>query len=119
MKWWKTPEDGFYSSPTTLGTTSSSTTARANSWRVGDLPIPELFQEFIEKRIHIALVVDDYGAVGALVTMEDIIETLLDLEIMDESDHVEDLQLLARKNWEQRAKRLGLDVEASPEQAGE
>lgn len=40
--------------------------------------------------------------------MEDIIETLLGLEIMDESDSVEDMQVLARKNWERRAKRLGL-----------
>ena len=40
--------------------------------------------------------------------MEDVIETLLGLEIMDESDNVADLQLMARKSWEQRAKRLGL-----------
>jgi len=43
-----------------------------------------------------------------LITMEDIIETLLGLEIMDESDNVEDMQVLARKNWERRAKRLGI-----------
>ena len=40
--------------------------------------------------------------------MEDVIETLLGLEIMDESDNVENLQLLARKNWESRAQRLGI-----------
>jgi CBS domain containing-hemolysin-like protein len=40
--------------------------------------------------------------------MEDVIETLLGLEIMDESDNVADLQSLARKNWESRAKRLGM-----------
>ena len=40
--------------------------------------------------------------------MEDVIETLLGLEIMDESDNVADLQLLARKNWESRAKKLGV-----------
>ena len=40
--------------------------------------------------------------------MEDVIETLLGLEIMDESDNVSDLQLLARKSWETRAKRLGI-----------
>ena len=40
--------------------------------------------------------------------MEDIIETLLGLEIMDESDNIEDMQLMARRNWEKRAKRLGL-----------
>ena len=73
-----------------------------------DTPIPELFDTFIRKREHIALVVDEYGSVAGLVTMEDIIETLLGLEIVDESDHVEDLQLFARKKWEDRAKRSGL-----------
>ena len=71
-------------------------------------PIPELFDKFVEQRDHISLVVDEYGSVSGLVTMEDVIETLLGLEIMDESDNVEDLQVLARKNWEVRAKRLGI-----------
>jgi len=73
-----------------------------------DTPIPQLFDTLIRKREHIALVVDEYGSVAGLVTMEDIIETLLGLEIMDESDNVEDLQLLARKKWEDRAKRSGI-----------
>ncbi|AWX44653.1 UPF0053 protein [Flagellimonas maritima] len=71
-------------------------------------PIPELFEKFIEKREHVSLVVDEYGSVSGIVTMEDVIETLLGLEIMDESDNVEDLQVLARRNWENRAKRLGI-----------
>ncbi len=71
-------------------------------------PIPELFETFVQKREHITMVVDEYGNTVGLVTMEDIIETLLGLEIMDESDSIEDMQLLARKNWERRAKRLGL-----------
>ena len=62
----------------------------------------------IAKREHIALVVDEYGSVSGLVTMEDVIETLLGLEIMDESDNVADLQDLARKNWENRAQRAGI-----------
>ncbi|NJX17573.1 hemolysin, partial [Tamlana crocina] len=48
------------------------------------------------------------GNTIGLVTMEDIIETLMGLEIMDESDNVEDMQVLARQNWEKRAKKLGL-----------
>ena len=71
-------------------------------------PIPELFEEFVKKREHISLVVDEYGSVSGLVSMEDVIETLLGLEIMDERDNVEDLQMLARKKWESRAKRLGI-----------
>lgn len=73
-----------------------------------DLPIPNLFERFIAKREHIALVVDEYGSLSGLVTMEDVIETLLGLEIMDESDNVADLQSMARKSWETRAKKIGL-----------
>ncbi|WP_308991842.1 CNNM domain-containing protein [Mariniflexile litorale] len=73
-----------------------------------NLPIPILFQKLVDSKNHMALVVDEYGTVTGLVTMEDVIETLLGLEIMDESDNVEDLQLQARKSWEQRAKRLGM-----------
>ncbi|MEE9361758.1 MAG: CNNM domain-containing protein [Cellulophaga sp.] len=73
-----------------------------------NMPIPQLFETFIAKREHMSLVVDEYGSISGLVTLEDVIETLLGLEIMDESDNVADLQSLARKNWEDRAKRLGL-----------
>ena len=73
-----------------------------------DLPIPSLFEKLIEQREHIALVVDEYGTVSGLVSQEDVIETLLGLEIMDESDKVADLQQLARKSWETRAKKMGI-----------
>lgn len=73
-----------------------------------NLPIPNLFERFVAKREHIALVVDEYGSLSGLVTMEDVIETLLGLEIMDESDNVADLQSMARKSWETRAKKIGL-----------
>jgi CBS domain containing-hemolysin-like protein len=73
-----------------------------------ETPIPQLFDIFIRNREHIALAVDEFGTVSGLVTMEDVIETLLGLEIMDESDNVEDLQLLARRKWEERAKRSGV-----------
>lgn len=73
-----------------------------------DLPIPSLFEQLVESRNHMALVVDEYGSVSGLVTMEDVIETLLGMEIMDESDNVSDLQHLARKSWQARAKKLGI-----------
>jgi CBS domain containing-hemolysin-like protein len=71
-------------------------------------PIPQLFDTLVARREHIALVVDEYGSVSGIVSMEDVIETLLGLEIMDENDTIEDLQLLARKNWEDRAKKSGI-----------
>jgi len=73
-----------------------------------NIPIPKLFEILIEKKEHIALVIDEYGSVQGLVTMEDVIETLLGLEIMDEYDAHSDMQILARKIWEKRAKRYGL-----------
>lgn len=78
-------------------------------------PIPLLFDQLVESKNHMALVVDEYGSVSGLVTMEDVIETLLGLEIMDESDDVPDLQLLARRSWEARAQRLGLIDDIKPE----
>lgn len=71
-------------------------------------PIPELFDLFVQNRAHISMVVDEFGNTVGLVTMEDIIETLLGLEIMDESDNIEDMQKLARQNWERRANKIGL-----------
>ena len=73
-----------------------------------NIEIPTLFEKLIETKNHMTLVVDEYGSVSGIVTMEDVIETLLGLEIMDESDQVADLQDLARKTWEKRAKRMGI-----------
>lgn len=76
-----------------------------------DMPITQLFDQMIANKEHLALVLDDYGSVQGLATMEDVIETMLGLEIMDESDNVEDMQLLARKNWEKRSKQLGIKTQ--------
>lgn len=73
-----------------------------------DEPIPVLLEKLIESREHIALIVDEFGSISGIVTQEDIIETLLGLEIVDESDGHEDLQDLARNMWEIRAKRHGI-----------
>ena len=79
-----------------------------------NIPIPVLFDKLVESRNHMALVVDEYGSVSGIVTMEDVIETLLGLEIMDESDSIDDLQRLARKSWENRARKLGLHNPENP-----
>ena len=71
-------------------------------------PIPSLLDTFINKKEHMALVVDEFGGMEGIVSMEDIIETLLGIEIVDESDSEEDMQDLARKNWEVRARRMGI-----------
>ncbi len=77
------------------------------------LPLPELFARLLEKVQHIALVLDEYGGMAGIVTMEDVVETLLGLEIVDEADTTQDMQELARQQWTRRATRLGLIQETA------
>jgi len=61
---------------------------------------------------HIVLLVDEYGSVQGLVTLEDVVETLIGLEITDELDTVEDMQALANKKWRERMEAIGIDPES-------
>jgi len=72
------------------------------------MPITKLFYRLMEESEHIAQVVGEYGETVGLVSMEDVIETLLGTEIMDELDNIEDMQAQAKKIWQRRARRLGL-----------
>ncbi len=71
-------------------------------------PIPDLFNDFLEKNDHIAVVVDEFGGMDGIVSMEDIIETMLGREIVDEMDNTTDMRELARKRWKKRAAKSGL-----------
>ncbi len=73
--------------------------------------LTQLLERFLKNRQHIALVVNEHGGTDGLVTLEDLIETLMGMEIMDETDDVEDMRVLARKQWQKRAKTMGLDVD--------
>jgi len=67
------------------------------------MPLPDLFETMIAGRQHRARVYDRYGGTQGLVTTEDLVETLLGLEIVDETDRVEDMQALARRQWARRS----------------
>ena len=57
---------------------------------------------FLQKREQLFLVVDEYGGTEGIITLEDVIETLLGVEIVDELDAVKDMRKLAKQLWEQR-----------------
>jgi len=75
--------------------------------------IDRLFDRFLRQKEHIAMVVDEYGGFEGIVTMEDIIETILGLEIQDETDIDIDMQKLAKEKWKIRAKRMNWDLPES------
>lgn len=61
-------------------------------------------EKFLKRRQHIFIVVDEYGSISGLITMEDVLETILGAEIMDEADKVQDLRKLASEKRDQRIK---------------
>ena len=62
----------------------------------------KLWDEMLEKKEHISIVVDEYGGLDGIVTMEDIIETLIGLEITDENDTIIDMRKYAKKRWKNK-----------------
>jgi len=66
--------------------------------------VGDVLDEFVKRREHLFMVKDQFGQVAGLVTLEDAIETLLGVEIVDETDSVVDMRKLALDNW--RKKRL-------------
>lgn len=67
-----------------------------------------LFRNLLTRQQQLAVVVDEYGGIVGVATMEDIVETMLGMEIMDEGDAVEDMRVMARQRWLRRARRLGI-----------
>lgn len=72
--------------------------------------VDSLFRRMLEKGHHMNLVQNEFGTIVGLVTLEDVLETVVGVEIVDEHDKVADMQLLARRLWRKRATRMGIDA---------
>ncbi len=72
--------------------------------------LSDAFDEVLQQRTHIMVIIDEYGGMEGIITMEDILETLLGLEIMDESDKTADMQQYARRLWKKRAREMGISL---------
>lgn len=73
--------------------------------------LSQVFDQLLRARRYMGLVVDEYGSMEGIVTIEDLIETLLGLEIVDEGDEAEDMQAVAKRLWRKRAKTMGFRIE--------
>lgn len=72
--------------------------------------LTELFDKQTGHNTQMTVVVDSYGSITGLVTMEDVLETILGMEIIDETDDVADLREHARLKWKERAKKMGIEL---------
>jgi len=69
-----------------------------------DISAELLLTDFLAGHQHMAMVYDQYGTWLGLATMEDVLETILGLPIMDETDDIPNMRRFARKRWENRLK---------------
>jgi len=75
------------------------------------MSLSQAFDELMRQRAHIVLAVDEYGGMAGILTLEDVLETLLGLEIVDEGDKAEDMQKLAQRLRRKRLSGMGVEVD--------
>ena len=64
--------------------------------------VGDIWETLLAKKEHISIIIDEYGCFRGIVTLEDVIETMLGTEIVDEKDTVTDMQELARSLWQEQ-----------------
>lgn len=70
--------------------------------------VASALEAFISSKDHIVLVVDEYGGTAGVLTLEDVLETILGREIVDESDSAADMQAVARRRYQEDRRRRGM-----------
>jgi len=78
--------------------------------------VSNIWEKLLEKKEHISIIIDEYGSLRGIVTMEDVIESMLGFEIMDEKDEVADMQELAKEQWEEIQKKNEQQLNATEKQ---
>jgi CBS domain containing-hemolysin-like protein len=81
-----------------------------------DTRLSTVLERLLDNRAHILLVVDKHGGMEGVVTLEDVVETLIGIEIVDEADREVDMRKLARQKWSKRMESLGIDVKQLTEE---
>ena len=71
-----------------------------------DEPLGNIWEKLLAKKEHISVIIDEYGTFRGIVTLEDVIETMLGQEIVDETDEVVDMQEYAKEQWEKAQKDI-------------
>ncbi len=72
-----------------------------------DESVADIWEKLLEKKEHISIIIDEYGSLRGIVTLEDVIESMLGFEIVDEKDEVVDMQEYAKAQWKKQQKKQG------------
>lgn len=72
------------------------------------MALPKAFEQMMAKRLQLAMIVDEYGTIQGILTLEDVFEHLVGEEIVDEADRTTDMQELAFDRWEKWKEKHGV-----------
>ncbi len=75
------------------------------------MKLTQALKVFLQEQTHMMLVLDEYGGMAGILTLEDVLECLIGREIIDEGDETADMRELAKRLWRQRAKSMGIELD--------
>lgn len=77
-----------------------------------DAHLEDVLSSMLEDHNHISLVIDQFGNWIGIITLEDILETILGKEIVDETDMVADMRIYAKMKWKEKKEKNGITMTA-------